>query len=91
MAKKVTIEIDAAMSSLRIASGRMFLGTRTAVELDGWEPDSANHRPVLTVFAQGSTLPLAQSSYADGAYVCTAEVAPGEGANAPTMIYELAR
>ena len=67
MAKKVTIEVDAERSSLRIASGKMFLGTRTAVELDGWEPDSANHRPVLTVFAQGSTLPLAQSSYIDGA------------------------
>lgn len=67
MAKKVTIEVDAERSSLRIASGKMFLGTRTAVELDGWEPDSANHRPVLTVFAQGSTVPLAQSSYIDGA------------------------
>jgi hypothetical protein len=67
MAKKVTIEVDAERSSLRIVSGKMFLGTRTAVELDGWEPDSANHRPVLTVFAQGSTLPLAQSSYDDGA------------------------
>lgn len=67
MAKKVTIEVDAERSSLRIASGKMFLGTRTAVELDGWEPDSANHRPVLTVFAQGSTVPLAQSSYTDGA------------------------
>lgn len=67
MAKKVTIEVDAERSSLRIVSGKMFLGTRTAVELDGWEPDSENHRPVLTVFAQGSTLPLAQSSYDDGA------------------------
>ena len=67
MAKKVTIEVDAERSSLRIVSGKMFLGMRTAVELDGWEPDSANHRPVLTVFAQGSTLPLAQSSYDDGA------------------------
>ena len=67
MAKKVTIEVDAERSSLRIVSGKMFLGTRTAVELEGWEPDSANHRPVLTVFAQGSTLPLAQSSYDDGA------------------------
>ena len=67
MAKKVTIEVDAERSSLRIASGKMFLGTRTAVELDGWEPDSANHRPVLTVFAQGSTVPLAQSSCIDGA------------------------
>ena len=67
MAKKVTIEVDAERSSLRIVSGKMFLGTRTAVELDGWEPDSANHRPVLTVFAQGSTVPLAQSSYDDGA------------------------
>ena len=67
MAKKVTIEVDAERSSLRIASGKMFLGTRTAVELDGWEPDSANHRPVLTVFAQGSTVPLAQSSFVDGA------------------------
>ena len=66
MAKKVTIEVDAERSSLRIVSGKMFLGTRTAVELEGWEPDSANHRPVLTVFAQGSTVPLAQSSY-DGA------------------------
>ena len=67
MAKKVTIEVDAERSSLRIASGKMFLGTRTAVELDGWKPDSENHRPVLTVFAQGSTIPLAQSSYIDGA------------------------
>ena len=67
MAKKVTIDVDAERASLRIASGKMFLGTRTAVELDGWEPDSANHRPVLTVFAQGSTVPLAQSSYIDGA------------------------
>ena len=67
MAKKVTIEVDAERSSLRIASGKMFLGTRTAVELDGWEPDSATHRPVLTVFAQGSAVPLAQSSYIDGA------------------------
>lgn len=67
MAKKVTIEVDAERSSLRIVSGKMFLGTRTAVELEGWEPDSANHRPVLTVFAQGSTVPLAQSSYDDGA------------------------
>lgn len=67
MAKKVTIEVDAERSSLRAVSGMMFLGTRTAVELDGWEPDSANHRPVLTVFAQGSTVPLAQSSYDDGA------------------------
>ena len=67
MAKKVTIEVDAERASLRIVAGKMFLGTRTAVELDGWEPDSADHRPVLTVFAQGSTLPLAQSSYDDGA------------------------
>ena len=67
MAKKVTIEVDAERSSLRIVSGKMFLGTRTAVELEGWEPDSANHRQVLTVFAQGSTVPLAQSSYDDGA------------------------
>ena len=67
MAKKVTIEVDAERSSLRIVSGKMFLGTRSAVELEGWEPDSANHRPVLTVFAQGSTVPLAQSSYIDGA------------------------
>lgn len=67
MAKKVTIDVDAERSSLRIVSGKMFLGTRTAVELDSWEPDSASHRPVLTVFAQGSTVPLAQSSYDDGA------------------------
>lgn len=67
MAKKVSIEVDAERSSLRIVSGKMFLGTRTAVELEGWDPDSASHRPVLTVFAQGSTVPLAQSSYDDGA------------------------
>ena len=67
MAKKIKIEVDAERSSLRIISGKIFLGTQTAIELDGWEPDSANHRPVLTVFAQGSTVPLAQSSYDDGA------------------------
>ena len=67
MAKKVKIEVDTERSSLMIVSGKMFLGTRTAVELEGWEPDSANHRPVLTVFAQGSTVPLAQSSFVDGA------------------------
>ena len=65
MAKKVTIEVDAERSTLRVVSGRLFLGTRAVVELEGWEPDSANHRPVLTVFAVGSTVPLAQTSFAD--------------------------
>ena len=65
MAKKVKIEVDAERSTLRVTEGKLFLGTRAVVELDGWEPDSANHRPVLTVFAIGSTVPLAQTSFDD--------------------------
>lgn len=65
MAKKVKIEVDTKRSTLRVTEGRLFLGTRAVVELDGWEPDDGNHRPVLTVFAIGSTVPLAQTSFAD--------------------------
>ena len=46
---------------------------------------------VYALASSGRRLREVKSSYADGAYVFTAEVAPGEGANAPTMIYELAR
>ena len=40
--------------------------------------------------SSGKRLREVKASYVDGAYVFTAEVAPGEGANAPTMMYELA-
>ena len=65
MAKKVKIEVNAERSTLRVVSGRLFLGTRAVIELEEWEPDSENHRPVLTVFAIGSTVPLAQTSFVD--------------------------
>lgn len=59
----VTMEYDGGTMGLRMTEGRMFLGTRATVSLDGWSPSSASHRPVLTLFAAGSKVPLAQSSY----------------------------
>jgi len=67
MAKKVKIEVDVERSSLRVVEGKFFLGSRALVELQGWTPDSENHRPVLTVFYSGTAVPLAQSSFVDGA------------------------
>lgn len=46
---------------------------------------------VYALASNGKRLREVKSSYVDGAYVFTAKVAPGEGANAPTMIYELGR
>ncbi len=48
----------------------------------------------LTVWAlasDGSRLRKVQATYTDGAYVFTAKVTVGEGANRPTMMYELAK
>ncbi|MGN0855671.1 MAG: hypothetical protein ACI4R9_09170 [Kiritimatiellia bacterium] len=46
---------------------------------------------VYALASNGTRLREVKSSYVDGAYVFTARVAPGEGAQAPTMIYELGR
>ena len=62
MAKKVTIEVDAAAATLGIMEGRLFLGTEAVVELDGWTPDEGC-RPVLTLFTPGSHQPVATTSW----------------------------
>ena len=52
----------------------------------------ANSNPKLKVYAlasDGTRLREVKATYANGVYAFTAEVAPGEGANAPTMMYEL--
>ena len=45
---------------------------------------------VWAVAADGTRLRRIPATYFDGAYHFTAKIAPGEGANAPTMVYELA-
>ena len=47
------------------------------------------HAPCHTD-APGTRLRKVPATYEDGAYRFTARVAAGEGANAPTMVYELA-
>jgi hypothetical protein len=52
-----------------------------------------NANPKLKLYAlasDGTRLREVKTAYANGAYSFTAEVAAGEGANAPTMMYELA-
>ena len=52
-----------------------------------------NSNPGLKVWAlaaDGTRLRQIQATYADGAYSFTARIAAGEGADAPTMMYELA-
>ena len=52
-----------------------------------------NSNPGLRVFALAPDGPRRReipASYADGAYAFTVAGAPGEGANAPTMLYEIA-
>lgn len=67
MAKTVKFGIDTAHSRLWIDEGRLFLGTSAKIELLDWEVDDTGYVPVVTVFHPGSPVPLAQSSYADGA------------------------
>ena len=45
---------------------------------------------VWAVAADGTRLREVPATYGDGAYRFTARIAAGEGANAPTMVYELA-
>ncbi len=45
---------------------------------------------VWAVAADGTRLRQVPATYSEGAYRFTAKVAAGEGANAPTMVYELA-
>ena len=68
MEKTATIELDAERSSLHVTSGRLFLGTRTKIALEGWE-EAEGTRPVITLFAPGSARPLAQSTCTDGELV----------------------
>ena len=52
-----------------------------------------NNNANLAVYAlasDGTRLRKVASSYRQGEYLFTAKVAPGEGGNAPTMIYEIA-
>ena len=52
-----------------------------------------NNNANLAVYAlasDGTRLRKVESSYRQGEYLFTAKVAPGEGGNAPTMIYEIA-
>ena len=46
---------------------------------------------VYALASDGSRLRQVPARYIDGAYVFTAKVAAGEGKNAPTMMYEIAR
>ena len=66
MAKIVKLEIDTERSTLRIEEGRLFLGTVARIDLGDWTVDADGYTPVLTVFATGSTVPLAQSSFSEG-------------------------
>ena len=53
-----------------------------------------NANPDLKLYAlasSGRRLREVKAAYAGGAYVFTAKIAPGEGADAPTMMYELAK
>ena len=53
-----------------------------------------NDNPGLALYAlasDGTRLRKVPTKYADGAYVFTASVAAGEGKDAPTMMYELAK
>lgn len=66
MSRSVTVEVDAERASLHVLDGRMFIGEQVGIVIEGWTP-SDGHRPVLTLFAPHSTVPLAQSTCVDGA------------------------
>ena len=66
MSRTVTVEVDADRASLRVLDGRMFIGEQVTVVLERWTPSDATHRPVLTLFAPNSPVPLAQSTYSEG-------------------------
>ena len=66
MSRSVTAEVDAERASLHVLDGRMFIGEQVGIVIEGWTP-SDGHRPVLTLFAPHSTVPLAQSTCVDGA------------------------
>ena len=54
----------------------------------------ANANKGLKVYAlasDGSRLRAVPATYENGAYAFTAAVAAGEGANTPTMMYELSK
>ena len=65
MAKMVTISVDADSSTLGVFEGRVFLGTKTEVEFDGWTADDGC-RAVLTLFAGGCTPVASATTDADG-------------------------
>lgn len=67
MAKTVKFGIDTEKSHLWIDEGRLFLGTAAKIDLLDWAVDDDGYVPVVTVFLPGSPVPLAQSSYGNGA------------------------
>lgn len=67
MAKTVKFGIDTEKSHLWIDEGRLFLGTSAKIDLLDWAVDDDGYVPVVTVFLPGSPVPLAQSSYGNGA------------------------
>lgn len=67
MAKTVKFGIDTEKSHLWIDEGRLFLGTSAKIALLDWAVDDDGYVPVVTVFLPGSPVPLAQSSYGNGA------------------------
>lgn len=67
MAKTVKFGIDTEKSHLWIDEGRLFLGTAAKIDLLDWVVDDDGYVPVVTVFLPGSPVPLAQSSYGNGA------------------------
>lgn len=67
MAKTVKFGIDTEKSHLWIDEGRLFLGTAAKIDLLDWAVDNDGYVPVVTVFLPGSPVPLAQSSYGNGA------------------------
>lgn len=67
MAKTVKFGIDKEKSHLWIDEGRLFLGTAAKIDLLDWAVDGDGYVPVVTVFLPGSPVPLAQSSYGNGA------------------------